>query len=66
MSRILIADDHAIVRRGLKQIILEVYPFAEIDEVPDAEELIKKVVQENWDVVICDLNMPGRNGIDAL
>lgn len=66
MSRILIADDHAIVRRGLKQIILEVYPFAEIGEVPDAEELIKKVIGENWDVVICDLNMPGRNGIDAL
>jgi two-component system invasion response regulator UvrY len=66
MIRILIADDHAIVRRGLKQIILEEYPFAEINEVPDAEELVKKVIRENWDVVICDLNMPGRSGIDAL
>jgi DNA-binding NarL/FixJ family response regulator len=66
MIRILLADDHAIVRRGLKNIILEEYPFAEIGEVSNAEELVKKVILENWDVVICDLNMPGRSGIDAL
>jgi DNA-binding NarL/FixJ family response regulator len=66
MIRILLADDHAIVRRGLRNIILEEYPFAEIGEVSNAEELVKKVILENWDVVICDLNMPGRSGIDAL
>ena len=66
MIRILLADDHAIVRRGLKNIILEEYPFAEIGEVSNAEELLKKVIRENWDVVLCDLNMPGRSGIDAL
>jgi two-component system, NarL family, invasion response regulator UvrY len=66
MMRILIADDHAIVRKGLKQILLEEYSFACIEEASDAEELIKKAISGEWDVVICDLNMPGRSGLDAL
>jgi two-component system invasion response regulator UvrY len=64
--KILIADDHAIVRIGLKEIILEEYPTAEIGEASDAEELIKKCFVEKWDVVISDLSMPGRSGLDAL
>lgn len=66
MIRILIADDHAIVRRGLKQLLLEEYPSAHIEEVGDAESLISKSIQQQWDVVICDLSMPGRSGLDAL
>jgi DNA-binding NarL/FixJ family response regulator len=64
--RILIADDHAIVRKGLRQIILENYPFATIEETNDAEELIAKAAKDKWDLVICDLNMPGRSGLEAL
>jgi DNA-binding NarL/FixJ family response regulator len=64
--RILIADDHAIVRKGLKQILLEEYPYAQIGEADNAEELVKKALFEQWDVVISDLNMPGRSGLDAL
>jgi two-component system invasion response regulator UvrY len=64
--RILIADDHAIVRRGLREILLEEYPSAIIAEAPDAEELLKKIFQEKYDLVISDLNMPGRGGLDAL
>ncbi len=63
---VLIADDHAIVRRGLIQILLEEYPSAIIEEAGDAEELIKKTILKKWDIVICDINMPGRSGIDAL
>lgn len=66
MIKVLIADDHAIVRRGLKQILLEEYPSAVIGEASDSEELIKYTFHENWDVVLCDLNMPGRSGLDAL
>ena len=66
MRRILIADDHPIVRRGLKEIILESFPSAEITEVGDAEELIEKVIKEEWDVVISDLAMPGRTGLEAM
>jgi two-component system, NarL family, invasion response regulator UvrY len=66
MIRILIADDHAIVRKGLKQLLLEEYPTAVVEEVGDAESLISKTIQKQWDVVICDLSMPGRSGLDAL
>ncbi len=66
MLRILIADDHAIVRRGLKQLLLEEFPSAVVAEVDDAEELISKTLTEKWDIVICDLSMPGRSGLDAL
>jgi two-component system, NarL family, invasion response regulator UvrY len=66
MIRILIADDHAIVRKGLKQLLLEAYPSATVEEVSDAESLIKKTITAEWDIVICDLSMPGRSGLDAL
>ena len=66
MIRILIADDHAIVRRGLRQILTDEYPSAKVEEVGDAESLINKVLTDKWDVVICDLSMPGRSGLDAL
>ncbi len=66
MIRILIADDHIIVRRGLRQILLEGFPNAVIEEVGDAEEMIKKIMNALWDVVISDLSMPGRSGLDAL
>jgi len=66
MIRILIADDHTVVRRGLRQILLEGFPAAVIEEVGDAEEMIKKVIQSEWDVVISDLSMPGRSGLEAL
>lgn len=66
MLRILIADDHTVVRKGLKQILFDEFPNAKIEEVPDAEELIKKVMMARWDLVISDLSMPGRSGLDAL
>jgi two-component system invasion response regulator UvrY len=66
MIRILIADDHGIVRKGLIQILNKEYAFAQIVEVSNAEELIKEVIRSDWDVVISDLDMPGRGGLDAL
>lgn len=66
MLRILIADDHTIVRRGLKQILLDEFAFVHIEEVGDAGELLKKIMQSEWDVVISDLSMPGRSGLDSL
>jgi len=66
MIRILIADDHAIVRKGLAQLIRDEFASAEIAEVGDAEELISRVAEKDWDIVICDLSMPGRSGLDAL
>lgn len=66
MLRILIADDHTVVRKGLRQILLDEFPTAVIEEVADAEALIKKVMAAQWDVVVSDLSMPGRSGLDAL
>jgi len=64
--RILIADDHAILRKGLKEILLEEYPSAYIEEVGDADTLFKKSLHSEWDVIITDLSMPGRSGLEAL
>lgn len=66
MRRFLIADDHAVVRKGLKQILQDAFPSALIEEVADAEELLKKVNKEEWDVAISDISMPGRSGLDVL
>jgi two-component system, NarL family, invasion response regulator UvrY len=66
MLKILIADDHAIVRKGLKQILLEEYPSAVIGEVADTEGLLAEVISNSWNIVVCDMNMPGRSGLDAL
>jgi two-component system invasion response regulator UvrY len=66
MRRFLLADDHAVVRTGLKQILLQEFPSAVIAEVGNAEELLKKVTLEEWDVVISDISMPGRSGLEIL
>jgi len=66
MLRILIADDHALIRKGLKQILLEEYPSAIIEEASDAETVIKKTISDEWDIIICDLSMPGRSGMDVV
>jgi two-component system, NarL family, invasion response regulator UvrY len=66
MHRFLIADDHTVVRKGLKQILLEAFPSAIIEEVTDAESLLKKVFAQSWDVVISDISMPGRSGLEVL
>jgi DNA-binding NarL/FixJ family response regulator len=66
MKRILIADDHIIVRKGIIQILLEEFPSAFIDEASTAEELIEKAINGKWDIVITDISMPGRSGLEAL
>ncbi len=66
MLRILIADDHSVVRKGLKLILSEGFPGSSIEEVADAEEMIKKVIHSEYDVIISDLSMPGRSGLEAL
>lgn len=66
MKRIILADDHSFIRRGLIQILKDEYPSAEIKEVGDGESLVKEVTLHDWDLVISDLDMPGRSGLEAL
>ncbi|MCM5527753.1 response regulator transcription factor [Parasegetibacter sp. NRK P23] len=66
MQRILLADDHSFIRLGLIQLLQDEYPSAEIKEVADGNALIKEVMNEEWDLVISDLDMPGKTGLEAL
>lgn len=66
MKRILLADDHFMVRLGLIQIIRDEYPSVLIKEVGDGASLVKEGLQNHWDLLISDLDMPGRSGLEAL
>lgn len=66
MKKIILADDHSFIRLGLIQILKDEYPTAEITEVADGESLVKEVSLHDFDLVISDLNMPGRSGLEAL
>ncbi len=65
--RILIADDHTIVREGIKMLLTEAYPNAEIVDVSDSVDLMKLVYKGKWDAIICDISMPpGDSGLEAI
>jgi len=64
--KVLIADDHSVVRRGLKETINESFPKTTFGEVETAQEAIESVRRQDWDVVILDISMPGKSGLDIL
>jgi len=66
MIRIIIADDHAIVREGLKQIVSEEVDITVTGEASDAETLFELLARDVCDLVILDINMPGKSGLEAL
>ncbi len=66
MLRILLADDHAVVRQGVKQILAEAFDKAIFGEAKNVQELLKLVGSEHWDMAVLDLAMPGGNGLDTL
>lgn len=63
---ILIADDHTIVRKGIRQILMEEFSDAFIEEVADGNEMLHKIRNEKFDIVISDISMPGRSGLESL
>lgn len=64
--KILIADDHAIVREGLKQIVAEEKDIQLAGEAENAKQMMELLSKDNWSLVILDINMPGKSGLEAL
>jgi DNA-binding NarL/FixJ family response regulator len=66
MVRMLIADDHPVVRQRLKQLLLEEFPSAHFSLAIDTDSLLSEALNNDWDVIISDLIMPGGGGLVAL
>lgn len=64
--KILIADDHPLMRQGLKQLLADEFDPLEIGEASDARETLDLADQKTWDAVVLDINMPGRSGFEVL
>ncbi len=66
MIKILVVDDHAIVRDGLKRILMDTPDMVVADEASNGEEVINKVWNNHYDLVLLDISLPGRDGLDVL
>jgi two-component system invasion response regulator UvrY len=66
MIKVLIADDHPVVRKGLREIVKEAFHAAVADEVSNGQQVLERVAKNDYDVVLLDISMPGRNGLDVL
>ena len=64
--RVLIADDHAVFRRGLRDTLAEAFSRVTFGEAKTAQETIELARLQDWDVVILDISMPGKSGLDIL
>ncbi|NNU43447.1 response regulator [Ramlibacter montanisoli] len=64
--RIVLADDHAIVREGLKRIVADVTDFQVVGEAADGTEAMRAVRELDFDVLVLDLSMPGRSGMELI
>ncbi|MFM1941294.1 MAG: hypothetical protein RI897_276 [Verrucomicrobiota bacterium] len=66
MKRFLIIDDHEVVRRGLRGMLLEAYPDGRFGEAADSRVAMSLLVEKTWDLVLLDINLPGRSGLEIL
>jgi two-component system invasion response regulator UvrY len=64
--KILIIDDHSAVQRGLQNILKDEFPDAEIVGAANARAAVDQIRESAWDLVLCDVNLPGRNGIEVV
>ena len=66
MKKILVADDHPAIRNGVKLILKNEFSEVEFGEASNAVEIFKALKENNWDILILDMDMPGRNGLEVL
>ena len=66
MIRVLIVDDHAILRRGLMALLSDAFGDAQCGEAANAQEALQQLAKREWDVALLDINMPGKSGLDLL
>jgi len=66
MIKVFIVDDHALVRRGLTEILAEATDIAVVGEAGTSDETIARLPTADWDVLVLDLSLPGRTGLDVL
>jgi two-component system invasion response regulator UvrY len=66
MIRILVADDHAVVRNGLKQIVSDTHDMVIAAEASNGQEALNKALKDDYDIVLLDITMPDRSGLDIL
>jgi two-component system, NarL family, invasion response regulator UvrY len=64
--RLLIAEDHVIVRQGLRQLLEKEMPAVVVGEAGNAREAIDLIQRAEWDLILLDINMPGRSGLEVL
>jgi len=64
--KVLIADDHSVVRRGLRQVLLDLNIFSVIEEAIDGFDALQKIKTENYNFIVLDISMPGLSGLDIL
>ena len=64
--KILLADDHTVVRSGLKQILAEEFKGAAFGEARNAQEALELATRERWDIFVLDITMPGRSGLEVM
>jgi two-component system invasion response regulator UvrY len=66
MIKVLITDDHPVVRRGIRQILEDEDKISLINEAGNGKELIDKLNEQNYDVILLDISLPGRSGLDLI
>ncbi len=66
MTRVLLADDHAIIRDGVKQILADTDDLVVAGEAANGAEVLKLVAAQDWDLLVLDISMPGKNGLELI
>src|SRR5580658_8306879 len=66
MTRILVADDHPLLRSGLRQVLSQEPDLTVAGEAENSEQVLQQISERDWDIVVLDITMPGRGGLDVL